>query len=115
MELGEADAELAAELEAEAEAVGTGAGASASARRRRDAGAAASGAGGAEAGGDVMRDFGAGFATGDAALDRACAILRLLYVSDLRELQDAVNDILVEIQAFTADPKTDSSLGVVGR
>ena len=82
--------------------------------RRRPAsavGTAASSSGG----GDVMRDFGAGFATGDAVLDRACAILRMLYVADLRELQDAVNDILVEIQCFTADPKTDAALGVVGR
>jgi len=43
------------------------------------------------------------------------SVLRMLYVADLRELQDAVNEILVEVQSYTADPKTDSSLGVVGR
>jgi RLL motif-containing protein 1 len=102
-----------AELEATSALEGPedgGAGAAA-ARRRPAARAAAS----ADAGADAMRDFGAGFSTGDATLDRACAVLRMLYVADLRELQDAVNDILVEIQSFTADPKTDSALGVVGR
>lgn len=60
-------------------------------------------------------DFPLGFATGDARLDAAAALLRMLYVADLRELQDAVNDILITVQEFTADPKTDASLGVVGR
>ena len=29
--------------------------------------------------------------------------------------QDAVNDILVSVQEWTANPKTDASLGQVGR
>jgi len=98
-----------AELEASSELAGPADGsAGAAAARRRPAVVTAA----AE---DAMRDFGAGFSTGDATLDRACAVLRMLYVADLRELQDAVNDILVEIQSFTADPKTNAALGVVGR
>lgn len=52
-----------------------------------------------------------------------CVCLRLpcpapravLYILDLRELQDAVNDILVTVQEFTANPRTDAALGQVGR
>jgi RLL motif containing protein 1 len=62
-----------------------------------------------------LATFPLGFGTGDEVVDRAAAILRMLYVTDLRELQDAVNDVLVTVQEFTANPKTDSSLGVVGR
>ena len=39
----------------------------------------------------------------------------MLYVADLRELQDQVNAALMQLQALTADPKTDSRLGKVGR
>lgn len=59
--------------------------------------------------------FPLGFATGDVRLDAAAALLRMLYVADLRELQDAVNDILITVQEFTANPKTDANLGRVGR
>ena len=58
--------------------------------------------------------FPLGFATGDVRLDAAAALLRMLYVADLRELQDAVNDILITVQEFTADPKTDAALGRCG-
>lgn len=63
---------------------------------------------------DLSR-FPLGFTTGDALADKASAVLRMLYITDLRELQDAVNDLLVTVQEFTANPKTDASLGVVGR
>lgn len=56
-----------------------------------------------------------GFDTGDAALDNACRILRLLHIKDLRELQTKINEIIVAVQVHTADPKTDQRLGVVGR
>ena len=85
---------------------------------RKRAGAemrAATASRGAGGGGVDWADFPLGFSTGDATLDRAAVILRMLYVADLRELQDAVNDILVTVQEFTAQPKTDASLGVVGR
>ena len=59
--------------------------------------------------------FPLGFSLGSEVVDRAAAILRMLYIADLRELQDAVNDILVTIQEYTANPKTDAALGKVGR
>ena len=59
--------------------------------------------------------FPLGFTTHDSTADHAAAIMRMLYVLDLRELQDAVNDLLVSVQEFTANPKTDASLGQVGR
>lgn len=46
---------------------------------------------------------------------KAAKVLRLLYVSDLRKLQDGINDSLQQMQEQTADPKTDSRLGRVGR
>lgn len=56
-----------------------------------------------------------GVATGRLGLDRAVLVLRLLYLGAMREAQDRANDILETVQAFTADPKTDSRLGKVGR
>lgn len=48
------------------------------------------------------------------ALNRAANVLRLLYIKDLRNLQTQVNSMMVEVQALTANPKTDTSLGKVG-
>jgi len=62
-----------------------------------------------------MQEFTAGFSTGNDTLDKASTILRMLYIADLRELQDAVNDIIVTVQDYVADPRTDASLGMVGR
>ena len=42
-------------------------------------------------------------------------VLRMLYLRDLRELQDGVNGILETAQQYTANPKTDAALGKVGR
>jgi RLL motif containing protein 1 len=56
-----------------------------------------------------------GLETGDAAVDTAAALLRLLYLRDLRALQSAVDAAVVEVQEYTANPRTDSSLGRVGR
>lgn len=72
----------------------------------------AAAAGGAAA---SMDHLSGGLVTGDPALDKAVAVLRMLYVSDLRDLQDRVNELIVSVQAYTADPKTDSRLGKVGR
>lgn len=94
---------------AAAAAGGAGAGAGAGA-----ASGSSSGSSSAVAPPDVSA-FPAGLSTGDALLDSATAVLRMLYVADLRELQDAVTDIIVTVQEFTANPKTDASLGAVGR
>jgi RLL motif-containing protein 1 len=56
-----------------------------------------------------------GFSTDDAALDHAAKILRMLYVEQLRKLQSDVNGVIATAQNFTADPRTDSRLGKVGR
>jgi predicted RNA-binding Zn ribbon-like protein len=61
-----------------------------------------------------LSDFPAGVATGDAVLDRVIVALRMLYVADLRELQDRANEILETVQEFTADPRTNAKLGKVG-
>eukprot|EP01088_Endostelium_zonatum_P007784 TRINITY_DN20202_c0_g1_i1.p1 TRINITY_DN20202_c0_g1~~TRINITY_DN20202_c0_g1_i1.p1 ORF type:complete len:270 (-),score=80.91 TRINITY_DN20202_c0_g1_i1:73-882(-) len=59
--------------------------------------------------------FPLGFETRDKDLDKAATILRILYVSDLKELQTEINELIVAVQNFTADPKAQSSLGKVGR
>lgn len=56
-----------------------------------------------------------GFETGDPAVDQAAKVLRLLYVRRLREVQDGINEIVAAMQNVTADPKTNSKLGKVGR
>lgn len=56
-----------------------------------------------------------GFSTGDDAMDRACKVLRLLHITDLRDLQTRINELIVKVQSLTADPKTNIKLGKVGR
>ncbi|XP_076151726.1 RNA transcription, translation and transport factor protein [Alosa pseudoharengus] len=56
-----------------------------------------------------------GFDTGDASLNEAAQILRLLHIEELRELQTRINEAIVAVQAIIADPKTDHRLGKVGR
>jgi RLL motif-containing protein 1 len=51
----------------------------------------------------------------DKALNEAAKILRLLHIKELRELQTRINETIVNIQKITANPKTDSSLGRVGK
>ncbi|XP_034825760.1 RNA transcription, translation and transport factor protein [Maniola hyperantus] len=42
-------------------------------------------------------------------------VLKLLFIQDLRELQTKINEALVAVQTVTADPRTDTKLGRVGR
>ena len=50
----------------------------------------------------------------DSAINEAAKIIRLLHVTELRELQTRINEAIVAVQAITANPKTDQSLGRVG-
>eukprot|EP01125_Pyxidicula_operculata_P019126 TRINITY_DN6905_c0_g2_i1.p1 TRINITY_DN6905_c0_g2~~TRINITY_DN6905_c0_g2_i1.p1 ORF type:complete len:132 (+),score=22.27 TRINITY_DN6905_c0_g2_i1:59-397(+) len=56
-----------------------------------------------------------GFDTGDAKVNQAALILRLLYINDLRDLQTRINELITTMQEFTAHPTTDVRLGHVGR
>jgi RLL motif-containing protein 1 len=56
-----------------------------------------------------------GFSTGDRQLDEAAKILRLLFITDLKDIQAEINSLLEKLQSFTALPATDSSLGRHGR
>ncbi|CAF0869202.1 unnamed protein product [Rotaria sordida] len=55
-----------------------------------------------------------GFDTGDKIINEAAKILRLLYIQDLRTLQTKINETIVSVQSFVADPRTDSKLGQIG-
>ncbi|KAL5007973.1 hypothetical protein ScPMuIL_013554 [Solemya velum] len=56
-----------------------------------------------------------GFETGDYVLNDSAKIIRLLHIRELRELQTKINAAIVTVQTHTANPKTDSRLGKVGR
>ena len=51
----------------------------------------------------------------DEELDKAATVLKLLYIDDLRQFQNEVNAVIVSIQEFTANPRTNAKLGKVGR
>lgn len=67
-----------------------------------------------------ITDFPSGIALGGAgdggggAVEAAVNVLRVLHVNDLRMLQSTVDALLVQMQEYTSDPKTDSRLGRVG-
>ncbi|XP_074605140.1 RNA transcription, translation and transport factor protein [Brevipalpus obovatus] len=56
-----------------------------------------------------------GFQVSDKQLERPAKVLRMLYLNDMRDLQNNINRTIVKIQEITAHPKTDSNLGQVGR
>lgn len=56
-----------------------------------------------------------GFEIADPEVRRAACVLRLLHGNELRDLQVKINQVINELQQLTADPKTDSRLGRVGR
>ncbi|XP_015430525.1 PREDICTED: UPF0568 protein C14orf166 homolog [Dufourea novaeangliae] len=56
-----------------------------------------------------------GFQLSNPALDNAAKLLSLLYIQDIRNLQTKINEVIVRVQNITANPKTDTKLGKVGR
>lgn len=42
-------------------------------------------------------------------------VLNLLFIQDIRDLQTKINEALVAVQNITANPRTDTKLGQVGR
>jgi len=51
----------------------------------------------------------------DPAVREALKILRLTHLNHLRDLQSEINAAIETVQAATANPKTDTRLGKVGR
>ena len=56
-----------------------------------------------------------GFNLRDPTLNEAAKTLRVLHVRELRTLQTQINELVVTVQAMTADPKADHTLGKVGK
>jgi len=51
----------------------------------------------------------------ESSVTEVAAVLRLLHIQDLRVLQTQINEAIVAVQKVTANPKTDTRLGKVGR
>lgn len=60
-------------------------------------------------------DFGVPPQIKDPVLKEAVKILRLIHLNNLRDLQSDINATIETVQAATANPKTDTRLGKVGR
>ena len=60
---------------------------------------------------DIERLVPLGFETGDRAVDMAARVLRTLYIRDLRQLQNQIDDAISQQQELTANPRTDTSRG----
>ena len=56
-----------------------------------------------------------GFNLGDRTLNEAAKALRVLHVGELRALQTQINELVVTVQAMTANPKANHALGKVGK
>mmetsp|Transcript_9287 Transcript_9287/g.13992 ORF Transcript_9287/g.13992 Transcript_9287/m.13992 type:complete len:242 (-) Transcript_9287:143-868(-) len=65
--------------------------------------------------GNELEDFPLGFDTGDAVVNKLAVVLKMLHLTDFRELQSDINSLIVLGQQYTADPKTNSTLGKVGK
>lgn len=56
-----------------------------------------------------------GFDLKHSGVNDAAKVLRLLFLDDIRSLQTRINEAIVAVQTLTADPRTDSRLGQVGK
>jgi hypothetical protein len=65
--------------------------------------------------GTALVAFPSVFECADPLIKQLAVVLRMLYLSDFRELQNDLNSLIVLGQEYTANPKTNSALGVVGR
>ena len=59
--------------------------------------------------------FALGFDCGDAVVNQVATVLKMLHLFDFRELQNDLNALIVLGQEYTANPRTNSKLGKVGR
>lgn len=62
-----------------------------------------------------IQDFPLGFDTGDKLVNQMSVVLRMLHLWDFRELQTDLNSLIALGQEYTANPKTNTALGKVGR
>jgi len=62
-----------------------------------------------------FQDSDLGFDLNDPVLNQAAKVLRMLYIHDLRDLQTKANELIVGVQNVTANPKTDTKIGQVGK
>jgi RLL motif-containing protein 1 len=63
----------------------------------------------------TIHDFPLGFDTSDEIVNQLSVVMKMLYLFDFRELQNDLNSLIVLGQEYTSNPKTNSSLGRVGR
>ncbi|XP_031841079.1 RNA transcription, translation and transport factor protein [Nomia melanderi] len=62
-----------------------------------------------------IMDIAPGFQLSKPSIENAAKILALLYIQDIRNLQTKINEVIVRVQNITANPKTDTKLGKVGK
>jgi len=63
----------------------------------------------------TINDFPVGFDTKDQILNQISVVIKMLYLLDFRELQNDLNTLIVLGQEYTANPRTNSAMGKVGR
>lgn len=60
-------------------------------------------------------DFPLGFDTSNESVNKVATVLRMLYLDEFRELQNDFNSLVILGQEYTANPRTNASLGKVGK
>ena len=63
----------------------------------------------------TIDDFPLGFNVSDPVIRRVATVLKMLHLFDFRELQNDLNALVELGQSYTANPRTNSKLGKVGR